>query len=110
MRQAGILAAAGILSLTEMTLRLHEDHANAKYLGNLLLNTGLIELDPSLIQINMVFFRFNQSDFPHERFTHYLLENGVKINGSDDVYRFVTHNDVQRADLDKVVDLIRNFR
>jgi threonine aldolase len=109
MRQAGILAAAGILSIEEMTLRLHVDHANAKYLGRKLLETGLVELDEATIQINMVFFRFKQIAFPHDRFTAYLLENGVKINGSDDVYRFVTHNDISREDLDTVIELIKKF-
>ncbi|MGB7595365.1 MAG: low-specificity L-threonine aldolase [Erysipelotrichaceae bacterium] len=109
MRQAGILAAAGILSIEEMTKRLHVDHANAKYLGRKLLETGLVTLDESSIQINMVFFRFKQEDFPHERFAEYLFDHGVKINASDDVYRFVTHNDVSRDDLDKVVELIKDF-
>jgi threonine aldolase len=109
MRQAGFLAAAGIISLEVMTKRLHIDHANAKYLGKILLETGLVTLDPSLIQINMVFFRFKQTDFPHEKFTEYLLKNGVKINGTDDIYRFVTHNGVSRADLDAVVALIKQF-
>jgi len=109
MRQAGILAAAGILSIEEMTKRLHVDHDNAKYLGRKLLETGLVSLDEASIQINMVFFRFKQSDFPHARFTGYLFDHGVKINGSDDVYRFVTHNDVTREDLDKVVQLIKDF-
>ncbi|MBN2849915.1 MAG: low-specificity L-threonine aldolase [Erysipelotrichaceae bacterium] len=110
MRQAGILAAAGIIALQEMTLRLKEDHDNAKYLGKILLETGLVELDLSRIQINMVFFRFKQSDFPHERFRAYLLQNGVKINGSDDEYRFVTHNDIDRDDIVKTVKLIQKFQ
>jgi threonine aldolase len=103
------LAAAGIISLEVMTKRLHIDHANAKYLGKILLETGMVTLDPSLIQINMVFFRFKQTDFPHDKFTEYLLKNGVKINGTDDIYRFVTHNGVSRADLDAVVALIKQF-
>jgi threonine aldolase len=110
MRQAGILAAAGILSITEMTKRLHIDHDNAKYLGRKLLETGLVTLDETSIQINMVFFQFRQSAFPHDRFTRYLLEHGVKINGSDDVYRFVTHNDISRDDLDNVIRLITEFK
>lgn len=110
MRQAGILAAAGILAIEEMTLRLHVDHENAKYLGKKLLETGLVEVDEALIQINMVFFKFKQIDFPHDRFATYLYDNGVKINGSDDVYRFVTHNDISRENLDQVVDLIQHFK
>lgn len=109
MRQSGILAAAGILSIEVMTKRLHIDHDNAKYLGEKLLETGLVTLDEASIQINMVFFRFKQNDFPHIRFATYLLDHGVKINASDDVYRFVTHNDITREDLDKVVQLIKDF-
>lgn len=109
LRQAGVLAACGLLSLEVMTKRLNEDHARAKLLGSKLLATGWVELDPTSIHINMVFFRFKLPTFDHVRFARYLLENGVKINSSDDVYRFVTHNDIKDEDLDTVIELIKKF-
>jgi len=59
MRQTGVLAAAGILSLTEMPKRLGEDHQNAKYLAQLLSELPGVTVDPSAVQINMVFAGFD---------------------------------------------------
>ena len=56
MRQAGILGAAGIIALEKMTLRLHEDHANAKRLAEGLSTIPGIELVRDQVQTNMVIF------------------------------------------------------
>lgn len=109
LRQAGFLAAAGRIALNDMRLRLDEDHANAKLLAKKLLETGLVELDLEKVEINMVFFRFKDPAFDHTRFTPYLLTKGIKINPSEDLYRFVTHYWVTPSDLDRVVDAILEF-
>lgn len=110
MRQAGFLAAAGLIAMHEMSLRLGEDHANARYLANQLLDTGMIDLDLSSVQINMVFFSFKDPNFRHQDFAKYLLGNQVKINPSNHIYRFVTHHGVTREDIDRVISLIKAFR
>ncbi len=56
MRQAGILAAAGIVALNEMVERLAEDHANARKLAEGLANIPGVAVDPSVVESNMVFF------------------------------------------------------
>ncbi len=56
MRQAGILAAAGLIALDEMPARLHEDHANARLLAERLAGLPGIELDLSTVQSNIVIF------------------------------------------------------
>ena len=114
LRQAGFLAAAGLIALKEMRLRLPEDHANAKYLANKLVETGLVDCNVDNVEINMVFFNFKNPHFKHERFTQYLLDNHVKINGlngyySNGVYRFVTHHGVTQDDIDTVINLIKAF-
>jgi threonine aldolase len=56
MRQAGILAAAGLLALEKMPLRLHEDHANARMLAHTLADLLEVEIDPAAVQTNIVVF------------------------------------------------------
>ena len=109
MRQTGILAAAGLIALKEMTQRLHFDHANAKYLGLKLKETGLFNVKLDDIQINMVFFDAIDPNFDHDTFAHYLLENNVKINSNYNGYRFVTHYWISKEDIDHVIDLIKAY-
>jgi len=109
MRQAGFLAAAGLIALKEMRLRLQEDHDNAKYLAQKLLDSGLVTLNIEDVQINMVFFEFIDPHFNHDDFPAYLLKNGVKINPDFPTYRFVTHYWISKEDIDFVVDLIRHY-
>jgi threonine aldolase len=60
MRQAGVLAAAGLIALEKMTLRLHEDHANARRLAEGLAQMPLIDIDLAHVQTNMVFFNIRK--------------------------------------------------
>jgi threonine aldolase len=73
MRQAGILAAAGIIALREMTKRLHEDHARAKKIAAMLAEIPGITIKPESVKINMLFFTADR----HGRFQPRLwYENG----------------------------------
>jgi len=110
MRQIGILAACGIISLEKMTKRLHIDHENALYMAKELTQIPFITLDTDTVHINMVFFKITAPDFNHDAFTHYLLENGIKTNAADHgVYRFVTHNDISRENIDFVLGAVRSY-
>jgi threonine aldolase len=60
MRQAGILAAAGLIALEKMTLRLHEDHVNARRLAEGLAEMPQVELDLAHVQTNMIFFNLRE--------------------------------------------------
>ena len=106
MRQSGILAAAGLIALNDMTLRLSEDHENALYLAQLLLKTGKVDLDVNRVHINMVFFNFKDPHFNHDGFVEYLAQHNIKINPHWGNYRFVTHYWISREHLDRVVALI----
>lgn len=110
MRQAGILAAAGIISLENMTKRLHIDHENARFLAQSLANIENINLDINKVHINMVFFEINKPNFNHNNFVSYMLENNIKINSADNnIYRFVTHNDITKEDLEYVINKLYNI-
>lgn len=104
MRQAGILAAAGILALEKMTKRLGDDHDNAKYMAKRLLELPHVSLNLAEVEINMVFFAIDMPQAWLEALPDAMLAKGIKINGIEDgVFRFVTSNDVTRADVDTAV-------
>lgn len=107
MRQAGILAAAGIIGLETMTKRLGEDHENAKYLAEKLAEVNGVTVDTDALDINMVFFKLDKSKNAMDNLPKLMLEKGVKIN--DVLYggRFVTSNDISKADIDNAVAILK---
>ena len=110
MRQSGILAAAGLIALKDMTKRLHIDHENALYLAEKLSEIEGIKLNISNVKINMVFFDINDVNVDSEKLVQELFTKGVKINGAEDgLMRFVTNNDVSKEDLDYTIDCIRKI-
>lgn len=110
MRQAGILAAAGIIALEEMTKRLSIDHENAKYMMERLQEMPEISLKPENVQIDMVYFEIKKEGFDATDLTDYLLANGVKINNDWPLeFRYVAHNDISREDIDKVITLMKEY-
>ncbi len=102
MRQAGCLAAAGLIALEEMTARLGEDHANARLLADAVAGLPGVELALPRVQTNIVIFRLRD---PHTGaggdaagLVGRLRHRGV-LAGSvgPHAVRFVTHHDVDRA-------------
>ena len=100
MRQAGILAAAGILALTQHVERLAEDHENAKRLAEGLAEIRELGIDPEKVQTNMVFFKLEKSVFT--ALQRDLKEQDILISGRDKV-RLVTHLDVTTEDVNRVI-------
>ena len=114
MRQAGVLAICGIIGLEQMTGRLKDDHDNAKYMATSLeqIFGSYIEIEPAKVHINMVFFKITKAGFDHESFVEHLHEHGIIINGRNldsNQYRFMTHNDVRKEDVDYVLDVITRY-
>lgn len=106
MRQVGILAAAGIVALTENVERLAEDHANARRLAKGLGAIDGLAVDPAAVQTNMLFLCL-----PHEQadaLAAFLRERGILIAGRESI-RLVTHHDVTAADIDRVVAAFGDF-
>jgi threonine aldolase len=100
MRQAGILAAAGVVALTRHVERLAEDHANAKRLAEGLARIRILGIDPEKVQTNMIFFTMEKSRFAALQLD--MKKRGILISGRDRV-RLVTHLDVTRDDVDVVI-------
>jgi len=96
MRQAGILAAAGLVALDTMTERLAEDHANARLLAESLAQLAGVEIDPDGVQTNIIRFRLTGKKSAPEVVAG-LKRRGV-LAGSygPNAIRMVTHHDVSR--------------
>ena len=110
MRQAGFLAAAGLVALRDMTGRVGEDHENAKYLGSLLNEIDGIHVFAERLQIDMVFFTADWDADKAARYPDWMLEHGVKVTGCmDGEYRMVCHHDISRADCESTARLVREF-
>ncbi len=106
MRQAGILAAAGILALQDNVDRLSEDHANAMILAEGLSRIDEIDIDMTLVQTNMVFVSLKTGS--SEALAAYLKDEGVLIS-TDNPIRLVTHLDVNTEDIHRAVSLFESY-
>ncbi len=110
MRQAGILAAAGLIAIADMTKRLHVDHENALYLAQGLAKIPGITVDIESTHINMVFFDVTNTGLNSDSLLAFLYEKGIKANGAyKGVFRFVTNNDVSRQDIEYTLGCIKSF-
>jgi threonine aldolase len=108
MRQAGIIAAAGIVALTEMVGRLAEDHANARALGVGLAEIPAINIDLGLVQTNIVRFELRAGGLSAAELLGRLRERGVLIGGmGGSTLRAVTHYGVSRDDIDRTIQALR---
>ncbi|NLG84881.1 MAG: low-specificity L-threonine aldolase [Firmicutes bacterium] len=101
MRQAGILAAAGIVALREMVERLAEDHAKARRLAEGLAAIRGIAIDPAGVETNIVLFSVAPLGVGSEDFLARLAARGVLgTSFGEDTVRFVTHHDVDASQID----------
>ncbi|MEW6579682.1 MAG: low-specificity L-threonine aldolase [Chloroflexota bacterium] len=108
MRQAGVLAAAGLIALEAMTLRLAEDHANARRLAEGLAALPQIEIALGRVQTNMVFFGL-RPDVPvtAPELAERLKRHNVWIMSMDERrFRAVTHYWIRPQDIDHVLSAI----
>ena len=97
MRQAGILAAAGLIALEEGPKRLREDHANARLLAEALANIDGVSINLKAVETNIVIFRLTGRQ-PAKDVVARLKERGVLANAfGPDAIRLVTHRDVSRG-------------
>ncbi len=107
MRQAGVIAAAGLVALDTMIDRLADDHANAKTLAEGLANINGIVVDLGSVQTNMVMGYVDGLGITAPDFAMRLAEKGVLANAADPrKVRFVTHKDVSAADVKMALGVI----
>jgi threonine aldolase len=97
MRQAGVLAAAGLIALEQSPRHLSEDHRNARLMAKGLAQIPGIRIDPAKVQTNIVVFDVGGTGLPAAEISARLRERGVLINPvNDTLMRLVTHYDVDR--------------
>lgn len=106
LRQAGVLAAPGLVALGEMRHRLHEDHENASAFANALRDGG-IAVETSPWQTNMVFFALPDSGVSGEEFVNRCAARGVLLLAlGPNRVRVVCHADVNRADVELAAQVV----
>ncbi|NCO35955.1 MAG: hypothetical protein AUJ92_15165 [Armatimonadetes bacterium CG2_30_59_28] len=106
MRQAGIVAACGVVSLTRMVDRLAEDHANCRWMAERLVECSGVTLDMATVQTNLLFFRTAQ---PAAELITLWRSGGVLATpvGAQEI-RFAFHKDVSRANTERVWEVVRS--
>jgi len=106
MRQAGVLAAAGIVALNEMVDRLADDHANARKLAEGLAEMPGVTIDPSQIHTNIVYFEVNREDITVEGLVKCLDDHGARmLPVGPGRIRAVTHYHISPDDIDYVLEV-----
>ena len=106
MRQAGVIAAAALVSLETMRDRLAEDHTNARSLAEGLASIPGIRIDAARVVTNIVSFEVDPARMDAGMFQRACAEQGLRISrylGNSPRLRMVTHNDVSRAAVDKAL-------
>ena len=107
MRQAGIIAAAGKIALTEMVERLAEDHSNARKLALGLAEIKGIEIQPEELPTNLVFFKVPEGR--SKEFATKLGKKGIKVGEREDSrWRLVTHYGITSGDIDYSLEVIQS--
>lgn len=107
MRQAGILAAAGLIALETMAGRLAEDHEHAKQLAEGLSDIPGIDINPSEVQTNILLFSIAKLGVTADDFLERLAADGL-LGGSFGPYiiRFVTHKDISAEQVGEAIALV----
>ncbi|MCS7023895.1 MAG: aminotransferase class I/II-fold pyridoxal phosphate-dependent enzyme [Bryobacteraceae bacterium] len=108
MRQAGVLAAAGLIALEIMPSRLEEDHAHARLLAEGLAELPGVKVDLSSVQTNIVIFDVSATGRSAAELSAEFKAQGVLINPISETHlRIVTHYDVNRDGCNKALSVIR---
>lgn len=106
MRQAGILAQAGLFALEQHVTRLADDYRRAKRLAEGLAALPGIELDLSLVQSNMVFLRLREGE--SAPLLAFMKERGILFSGYGEL-RLVTHLQINDDDIEEVIDAFTEY-
>jgi threonine aldolase len=109
-RQAGVLAAAALVALEEMVDRLTEDHRHARQLADGLAALDGIELDPTRIQTNIVYFKVTQPGWDAARLSQALATTEIRINPTGpNQLRAVTHYQIDAEQVDWTVATVKKL-
>jgi len=109
MRQAGVLAACGIVSLDKMIKRLEEDHECAKYLAKKLSDIPWIQC-PEKVDTNIFIFTIRDPHLTSDMVLSHLKEKNILgVPRSEKKIRFVTHKDVTKKDVDYLYNVMKDY-
>ena len=93
-----------------MTQRLDEDHRNSHYLADELDKIDGISVNKNTNDISMVYFTMGEDVIPEKEFVQKMYDRGIKISGMENgEYRFVTHVNVSREDVDTVINTVKEL-
>jgi threonine aldolase len=110
MRQAGIIAAAGLYALDHHVERLADDHANARRLADLLAAIPGVRLDPPEVETNLVFLDITKTGWTAPVLSRRLREEGIGMGAENAArLRAVTHLDVDRAAVEQAAATMRRL-
>ena len=108
MRQAGVLAAAGMVALEEGPKQLPADHENARFLAHALVEISGIGINPAKVVSNILFFDVSATGLEAREISNRLASEGILANASNPrTIRMVTHRDVNRAGCERAVQVLR---
>ncbi len=108
MRQAGVIAAAGVVALNEMVDRLAEDHANARILAEGLASFPQLHIDLATVQTDIVIFELNDERHTPASFAKALGSHGVLMSGfGGSKIRAVTHYGISSSDIEQALEAVR---
>lgn len=109
MRQAGVIAAAGIVALETMVDRLHEDHAQARRLAEQLADLPGIQLYLDTVQTNIVVFELTDQRLSPEAFVAALAAEGLRISSfGGRRLRLVAHHGIEPGEYDEAARIFRS--
>ena len=109
MRQAGILAAAGLIALTESPKRLHIDHENALKLAEGVANLRGVSIDAEKVQTNIVIFDVSETGKTSAEICDALKAENIFAIPFGKAIRMVTHCDVSSADIEKTLNSLQKI-
>jgi threonine aldolase len=109
MRQVGVLAAPGLIALTEMVDRLEEDHARAKALARGISGLPGIKLDPATVETDILIFGFEHPKISVPAMLDRMKEKGILALAVSGGIRMVTHKDVGDEDVDRAIKAFRDI-
>jgi len=109
MRQTGIIAAAGIVALEEMTRNLAGDHANARRLAEGISAIPGFTVQVENVRTNIVVFHFESDSLTENEFMNRLEKKGVRLlSRGAGQFRMVTHHEITAQDIDRVLEILRD--
>jgi len=109
MRQVGVLAAPGIIALTEMVDRLKDDHARAKSLAKGISGLPGVKIEPATVETDIIIFGFDHPTITVPVLLEKMKEKGILALAVSGGIRMVTHKDVGDEDVDRAIRAFKDI-